>query len=389
MHSRGEEEYGALGVEKNPKKTLFFKRFNSVAKHARQFSYSFTAGAVSGMVNTLVLSPLDVVRTRMQVGSFGNTAHALRTGSGLELRHFRDVFRATFRTEGIGGFYRGLTASLMAFMPNWAIYFSLYEQLRGTLLEQWSKNPPKRSRLGANLFPSRGLSKDMLASMMASMGAGAATALLCSPLWVVKTRMQAEVVLPGSVPRYRNPLECLRRIAREEGLAALYRGLTPSLLGLIHVAVQFPLYEALKRSWVVSRPRSKEPGASTSALTEARPPVWRIMVASSVSKIVASAVAYPHEVIRSRLQMISILSVESGIPPPEPFLNRTAKGIGTEPVRMLRLVRYMLKEEGISAFYRGIGATLFRTLPATVLTFVTYELCKTFLEERAQESSLV
>jgi len=33
------------------------------------------------------------------------------------------------------------------------------------------------------------------------------------------------------------------------GLAALYRGLTPSLLGLIHVAVQFPLYEALKRSW--------------------------------------------------------------------------------------------------------------------------------------------
>jgi solute carrier family 25 folate transporter 32 len=319
----------------------------------------------------------------MQVGSFGNTADTLRSVSGLEPYHVKDVIRAMWRTEGIRGFYRGISASLIAFMPNWAIYFTLYEQLRGSLLRYWVFRPTKYVRnRAAHPITSR-WSDEMFASMLASVGAGAATALVCSPLWMAKTRMQAEVVLPGSMPRYRNPLHCLRRIAREEGLTALYRGLTPSLLGLVHVAVQFPLYEALKRNWSIHGSRPNEHGPRPLALSEARPPVWRIMLASSLSKIVASAVAYPHEVIRSRLQMISIVPVNARIPPLEPMLDRTAATLGAEPVRMLRLVRYMIQHEGIGAFYRGLGATLFRTLPATMLTFVTYESCKTFLEERA------
>jgi putative effector of murein hydrolase len=36
------------------------------------------------------------------------------------------------------------------------------------------------------------------------------------------------------------------RIYRSEGSRAFYRGLIPSLLGIAHVAVQFPLYEQLK-----------------------------------------------------------------------------------------------------------------------------------------------
>lgn len=35
-------------------------------------------------------------------------------------------------------------------------------------------------------------------------------------------------------------------IFRTEGIHAFYRGLLPSLLGIAHVAVQFPLYEQLK-----------------------------------------------------------------------------------------------------------------------------------------------
>lgn len=344
---------------------------------------SFTAGAVSGVVNTLVLSPLDVVRTRMQVGSFGNTADTLRSVSGLEPYRIKDVVRAMWRTEGIGGFYRGVSASLIAFMPNWAIYFALYEHLRGRLLQHWRQRPQKlvHNRAGRQRMPVA--SDEMLASMLASVGAGAATALVCSPLWMAKTRMQAEVVLPGSMPRYRNPLHCLRRIAREEGITALYRGLTPSLLGLVHVAVQFPLYEALKRNWTLNGTRSNDHNPRSIALAEARTPVWRIMLASSVSKIVASAVAYPHEVVRSRLQMISIVPANARIPPLEPFLDRATASVGAEPVRMLRLVRYMIQHEGVGAFYRGLGATLFRTLPATMLTFVTYERCKAFLQEHS------
>jgi hypothetical protein len=46
--------------------------------------------------------------------------------------------------------------------------------------------------------------------------------------------------------RYRHTLDAAMTIYRSEGASAFYRGLVPSLLGIAHVAVQFPLYEQLK-----------------------------------------------------------------------------------------------------------------------------------------------
>lgn len=46
--------------------------------------------------------------------------------------------------------------------------------------------------------------------------------------------------------RYRHTLDAAITIYRSEGIRAFYRGLLPSLLGIAHVAVQFPLYEQLK-----------------------------------------------------------------------------------------------------------------------------------------------
>jgi hypothetical protein len=56
---------------------------------------------------------------------------------------------------------------------------------------------------------------------------------------VVQTQTWDEV-------RYRHTLDAALSIWRTEGPSAFYRGLLPSLLGILHVAVQFPLYEQLK-----------------------------------------------------------------------------------------------------------------------------------------------
>jgi hypothetical protein len=83
------------------------------------------------------------------------------------------------------------------------------------------------------------------------------------------------------------------------------------LIGVTHVAVQFPLYEHLKhrfarqhagvnnsmKEWKVIVLLILNEGRSVDELS-----AWELMAASALSKITASVAAYPHEVLRSRLQ---------------------------------------------------------------------------------------
>lgn len=52
--------------------------------------------------------------------------------------------------------------------------------------------------------------------------------------------------MPGYVP-YKGMIDAVVRIVREEGFKTLYCGLLPSLLLTSHAAIQFVIYEELKR----------------------------------------------------------------------------------------------------------------------------------------------
>lgn len=174
------------------------------------------------------------------------------------------------------------------------------------------------------------------------MTAGAASTIATSPLWVIKTRFMLQSGTDEST-RYRNTLDACRKIYRSEGISAFYKGLLPSLLGVTHVVIQFPLYERFKS--VASERRQ---GEALSPLD--------ILGCSGGSKMLASMTTYPHEVLRTRLQMHQPAS-------------------GERYSNVVQTVMLIARNEGIGGFYKGMGVNLVRTVPNSGLTILTYELC--------------
>ena len=79
---------------------------------------------------------------------------------------------------------------------------------------------------------------------------GILTLSVTNPIWVVKTRL----CLPDtpSVPshmRYSGLRDGLYKLYTHEGLKGLYKGFVPGLFGTSHGAIQFMIYEELKRQY--------------------------------------------------------------------------------------------------------------------------------------------
>ena len=81
----------------------------------------------------------------------------------------------------------------------------------------------------------------------AAIVAGIATASATNPIWLVKTRLQLDKSRTEAdqvtARRYKNSLDCVRQLVRQEGIRGLYRGLTASYLGMAETVLHLVLYE--------------------------------------------------------------------------------------------------------------------------------------------------
>lgn len=88
--------------------------------------------------------------------------------------------------------------------------------------------------------------KDIENSIMGCM-ASATTVCIMIPMDTVKTRLVTQMNYPDLVP-YNGINDCFRRVLKEEGIGAFYRGLTPRLLSVVPmIGIQFGVYEFMKK----------------------------------------------------------------------------------------------------------------------------------------------
>ncbi|TFK48698.1 mitochondrial NAD transporter [Heliocybe sulcata] len=304
---------------------------------------SMIAGAGGGLVASVATCPLDVIKTKLQAQQTAHGAHGYLGVIG--------TVKAILKRDGLKGLYRGLGPTVLGYLPTWAIYFAVYDGIKG----YFGEGPSGQGQRG-HFYPAphpKGYQPAMrehpwTLHILSAMIAGATSTAATNPLWVIKTRFMTQ---SSEEVRYRHTLDAAIRIYQNEGIRAFYRGLLPSLLGIIHVAVQFPLYEKCK---VWARGDSSQPLSSKS-----------ILLCSAASKMTASVVTYPHEVVRTRLQTQRRLLAD--------------RHAALAYAGLVQTTRNIVTEEGWRGLYKGLSINLFRTVPNSAVTMLTYELLMRWL----------
>ena len=154
-------------------------------------------------ITSLFVTPLDVVKVRMQnpaTSAAPCTEHAACAGTSSS-----QVLLRVARHEGITSLWAGLQPALIISVPGTVLYFAAYEAARDAIAARLPKN--KES-----------------APPLAGGGARLITAVLVSPVELMRTRMQSEAGMQAE-----GMVSGAMALARREGYGALWKGLTATI----------------------------------------------------------------------------------------------------------------------------------------------------------------
>ncbi|KAK4184307.1 mitochondrial FAD carrier protein FLX1 [Podospora australis] len=309
------------------------------------------AGLSAGTMATLIVHPLDIVKTRMQIHR--------STAAGAITPTTSSLLRSLIATDApLASLYRGLTPNLIGNATSWASFFFfksrveralLYIKAPPPILIPHPSLPPEPARLSPGDF------------FVASLTAGALTQLITNPIWVLKTRMlSSDRSAKGAYP---SMWHGAKHLLQTEGIKGFYRGVGVGMLAVSHGAVQFAVYDPLRRAYLARKKIRDEAEGKDSQEGQGISNEATIVL-STVAKLVAGASTYPLQVLRSRLQHYQA----------EEMFGRGLVGV----------VKRLWREEGIRGFYRGVMPGVVRVLPATWVTFLVYENVKYYLPRWAE-----
>ncbi len=270
------------------------------------------AGGLAGVVSRTATAPLDRLKMLLQV----NDAEKRMT--------MREGLRYMAREGSIKSFFKGNGTNVIKIAPETAIKLTMNDIYKRIIASDPDEiTPPQRMAAGAL--------------------AGATAQAIIYPLELVKTRLA--VCHAGT---YSGIVDCATKVLAQEGWRSFYRGLVPSMMGILpYAGVDITVFELLKEHLLDQY--------------DGMPPAHSILCAGMLSSSLAQFSAYPLALVRTRLQ---------------------AQGIGGKPLKyhgMVDVLWKTYKKEGFRGLYKGSMTNLAKLAPAAGISWFVFEETKVLL----------
>mmetsp|Transcript_14203 Transcript_14203/g.18598 ORF Transcript_14203/g.18598 Transcript_14203/m.18598 type:complete len:310 (+) Transcript_14203:188-1117(+) len=302
-----------MDCDRNSVKKVFKRRVvGTSAKHQPDPILRLLGGMTSGVIEALILTPLDVTKTRLQLDTTGR------------YKNMWDCGKKLYAAEGFGALYKGLVPwTWHVVLKNGTRYYfnAIYRKLLAGDKGQISTQ------------------RQFAAGFLA--GATEA-ALIVTPFEVLKTRLQGQD--KTGQQKYTGTVQTALRIINKEGLFSLWNGLTPTIIRQsMNQACSFTTNSLLKKHvWQVKEGESMD--------------MWKSALSGIIGAIPGPCLNCPADVIKTRLMNQETLKGE------------TPKYRG--PIHAFTKIS---REEGICALYKGLFPRLARLCPSYAIQWVVID----------------
>lgn len=292
---------------------------------------SLVAGCVSGGTSRLFLSPLDVLKVRLQL-QLEPVAWASQSSKYKGLWHAASTI---LKEEGVRAFWKGLVPGELLYVVYGATQFSAYEVVKRRLQDSL-KYPNDTPQIWAVNFVS-------------GWSAGAVATMAAQPFDTLRTRLIGQ----GEPKVYPTFKQAVLQMYSENGVRTFYKGLPPALLATASQAgLQFCFYHGLISAWDTLVSRQSQ---------------LQSLVCGSLAGITSKTLLLPLDLLKKRFEV-------QGFEEARRHFGRTRK---YQSLRHCFLSVW--REEGMLAFYKGSSASILKAAVSVSLSFTFYERTLKFL----------
>lgn len=284
----------------------------------------FVCGGAAATFASVIIHPLDLCKVRMQL--YG------QLNPGKPVPGIATVLGNLIKSDGIMSIYKGVDAAIGRQLVYGTARIGLHRSFSDKLVE-WNDGQPI----------------NFLQKTLSGMASGSIAVCIGTPFDIALVRLQSDGMAdPKDRRNYKNVFDALMRTTKEEGVAALYKGLAPNILrGMSMNVGMMACYDQAKEvvASLLNDPMTNGPSLPTR------------LGASATAGFTAALFSLPFDLIKSRLMAQK----------PDPMTGEMPyKGVADCTIQIFR-------KEGLRGFFSSFTAYYGRCAPHAMIILLSIE----------------